>query len=198
MAAGRRRELEREFKGRVRFERRTFLLMPQKGQRPAYDDYVIAHRVRAAQMLPELKFAIPRSGAKYPRSSWPAQLFALRVEEVAPDRLAAVEDALFGAMFRELRDISDPDVLRECARASGVAEGQVEAALGNEALAARAVREHQEAEDLGINGIPALALPGLDPITGAVAVEDYRRAVEQSLQTLQGLPGAQGAKSPEA
>ena len=77
MAAGRRREVEREFEGRVRFERRAYLLMPQEGSRPAYDDYVIAHRVRAAEMLPELKFAIPRVGAPYPRSSWPAQLVAM-------------------------------------------------------------------------------------------------------------------------
>ncbi len=174
--------MEREFAGRVRFERRAFLLMPREGQRLAYDDYVISHRVRAAEMLPELNFAIPQIGAKYPRSSWPPQLFAMRVGEVATDKLAAVEDALFGAMFRELRDISDPGVLRECARACGVAEGEVEAALGSEALAARAVREHQEAEALGINGIPALVLPGLEPITGAVAVEIYRSAVDQSLR----------------
>ena len=170
--------MEKEFEGRVRFERRAFLLMPRDGQRPAYDDYVIAHRVRAAQMMPELKFAIPQLGAPYPRSSWPAQLFAMRA---APDRITAVEDALFGAMFRELRDISDPDVLRGCARACGVPESEVDAALADEALAAQAVREHQQAEELGINGIPALALPGFEPITGAVPVEAYRSALLQAL-----------------
>ena len=174
--------MEREFEGRVRFERRAFLLMPRSGQRPAYDAYVISHRVRAASQLPELKFAIPALGAKYPDSSWPAQLFALRVQEAAPARLAALEDALFKAMFQELRDVSDPDVLRGCARACGVAEAEVEAALGDEALAARAVREHQEAEELGISGIPALAIPGQEPITGAVPVEVYRSALLQGLQ----------------
>ena len=181
MAAGRRRAVEKEFAGRVQFERRTFL-MPREGQRQAYDEYVISHRVRAAEMLPELQFAIPVLGQKYPRSSWPAQLFALRVSDVAPEKLDAVEDALFAAMFRELRDISDPTALRDCARACGVAEAEVAEGLASEQLQARAVREHQEAEELQINGIPALVLPGVAPISGAVPVEVYRRAIAQALE----------------
>ena len=173
--------MEKEFAGRVRFERRSFLLMPREGQRPAYDDYVISHRVRAAQMLPELQFGIPKLGQKYPLSSWPAQLFALRVSQVAPEKLEAVEDAIFATIFRELRDISDPAVLRECARSCGVAEAEVDAALADEALKVRAVHEHQEAEELAINGIPALVIPGLDPITGAVPVDVYRRALTLAL-----------------
>lgn len=120
-----------------------------------------------------------QEGAPYPRSSWAAQLFAMRV---APDKLPAIEDALFGAMFRELRDISDPVVLRECARACGVAEAEVDAALADEGLKVRAVREHQEAEELAINGIPALVLPGLEPISGAVPVDVYRRALTLALR----------------
>jgi len=112
VAAGRRRSLERELAGKVQFDRRAFLLLPGKGQRPTYDEYVVSHRVRAADMMPELGFAIPKVGQKYPSSSVPAQLVAAAVQDEHPDRLEAMEDQLFGAMFRDLRDISDPAELR--------------------------------------------------------------------------------------
>ena len=166
----------------MRFERRAYILVSREGQRPAYDDYVISHRIRARERLPHLGFAIPVRGARYPRSSWPAQLLALRVQDAQPARLPALEDALFGAMFRELRDISDPAVLRGCAAEAGVPEAEVAAALEDPALRQRAAAEHDEALHLGVSGIPALALPGHFPLTGAMPVEHYRAAIEASLE----------------
>ena len=167
--------------GRVRFLRRAYLLVSRDGQRPVYDDYVIAHRVRAAQMLPELRFAIPKAGQKYPSSSWNAQLVAMRVAAVAPDRVDTLEDAVFGAMFRELRDISDPAVLRDCCRSVGVPEEEVETAIESEELRERAMAEHEEGEDAGVTAIPALVIPNLPPITGAVPVDMYRQALRYAL-----------------
>ncbi len=135
----------------MRFLRRAFLLVARDGQRPFYDDYVIAHRVRAAQMLPQLGFAIPRPGMKYPSSSWNAQLLAMRVSDIFPERLDALEDAIFGAMFRELRDVSDPAVLRECARAGAVPEAEVDEAIAS------------------------------PPIMGAVPTDMYRQALRNAL-----------------
>jgi len=166
----------------VRFERRAYLLVPREGQRPAYDDYIISHRVRAAQMLPELGFAIPKPGQKYPSSSWNPQLFAMRVADSFPQRLEATEDALFGAMFRELLDISDPAVLRDVARKAEVPEAEVDAALRDPQLRERARAEHLEGEEAGITGIPALVIPGLPPITGAVPADMYRQALQHALQ----------------
>src|SRR2546428_4678957 len=143
VAAGRRRTLERELAGKVQFDRRAYLLLPGEGQRPTYDDYVVSHRVRAAQMMPELGFTIPAVGQKYPRSSVPAQLVAAAVQDEHPDRLEATEDQLFGAMFRELRDISDPAELRAAARAAGLPEALVDRALADPALRDRAFAEHQ-------------------------------------------------------
>jgi predicted DsbA family dithiol-disulfide isomerase len=181
VAAGRRRTVEEEFRGRLRFERRTFLLAPRDGQRPAYDEYVVSHRVRAAQLAPELGFAIPRVGMPYPRSSWPAQLLAMRVNDLRHPRLAALEDQLFGAMFRELADISDPAVLRRCAVAAGVPPEDVDLAQDDAGLKERARREHAEAQEEGIDGIPGLLVPGLPPISGAVPVDLYRRALQHAL-----------------
>jgi len=165
----------------VRFLRRAYLLVARDGQRPFYDDYVISHRVRAAQMLPQLRFAIPQPGMKYPSSSWNAQLLAMRVSDIFPERFEALEDALFGAMFRELRDVSDPTVLRECARGAGVPEAEVDEAIASNALRERASTEHEEGEEAGISGIPAVLIPDLPPITGAVPADMYRQALRDAL-----------------
>lgn len=146
-----------------------------------YDDYVIAHRRAAAERAPELGFAVPRPGQPYPRSSLPPQLLAQRVQAVAPARLEALEDALFRAVLVDLADVADPDVLRGCARAAGVPEDEVAAALGDEALVQQAAREHAEAVARGITGIPALLVPGQPPLVGAVPVETYRAALARAL-----------------
>lgn len=176
MAAGRRRTLARELEGKVEFDRRAYLLLPGEGQRPSYDEYVVSHRVRAAEMNPDLGFAIPKVGQKYPRSSVPAQVVAAAVQEEHPDRLEALEDHLFGAMFRELRDVSDPVELRRIAQAAGVPEAIVERALADPALRDRVFAEHQEALDEGVQGVPALVVPGYAPITGAVPLDVLRPA----------------------
>jgi predicted DsbA family dithiol-disulfide isomerase len=181
VAAGRRRTLQRELAGEVEFARRAYLLLPGEGQRPAYDEYVVSHRVRAAQMEPALGFAIPRVGQKYPRSSVPAQVVAAAVQDEHPERLEAIEDQLFGAMFRELRDISDPAELRAAARAAGVPEELVDRALADPSLRERVFAEHQEALDAGVQGIPALVIPGYAPVTGAVPLDPLRRAFAEML-----------------
>ena len=157
------------------------MLVARDGQRPVYDDYVIAHRIRAAKMLPELRFAIPHPGMKYPSSSWNAQLLAMRVSDVFPERLDALEDAIFGAMFRELRDVSDPAILRDCARDAGVPEAEVDEAIASNALRERATTEHEEGEEAGLTGIPAVVIPDLPPITGAVPADMYRQALRYAL-----------------
>lgn len=165
----------------MRFLRRAYLLVARDGQRPVYDDYVISHRIRAAKMLPELRFAIPEPGMKYPSSSWNAQILAMRVSDIFPQRLDALEDAIFGAMFRELRDVSDQAVLRGCARAAGVPETEVDEAIASSALRERAATEHEEGEDAGLSGIPAVVIPDLPPITGAVPADMYRQALRYAL-----------------
>lgn len=142
-----------------------------------YDEYVIRHRRAAAEMAPELGFAIPRPGQPYPSSSLPAQRLALRVRDTAPERLDLLEDALFRAVFVELADVGDPDVLRACARAADVEEAAVDQALADPELAVRAHREHAEAVRRGIRGIPALVVPGRAPLVGAVPLEAYRDAL---------------------
>ncbi|MBF5042340.1 DsbA family protein [Simulacricoccus sp. 17bor-14] len=177
----RRRQVEREFAGQVRFERRVYLLLPGEGQRPVYDDYLIQHRLAARSREPSLGWTIPEPGLPYPKSSVPAQLLALRVQQRTPERLEALEDALFRAVFVELADVAAPEVLRRCCTQAGVDTSEVEAALQDPALREQAFAEHAESQAHFIQGIPALLLPGMRPITGAVDTEVYRQALRFAL-----------------
>jgi predicted DsbA family dithiol-disulfide isomerase len=172
--------VQRELEGRARFSRRCFLLLPGVGERPVHDDYVISHRRAARERAPGLGFAIPAKGHPYPRSSVPAQLLALRVQAAHPERLEALEDALYRAVCVDLADVADPDVLRRAATTAGVPEDEVDRALGDPALLRQAAREHEEAVEHGIRGIPALLVPGQPPLVGAQPVEAYRAALERA------------------
>jgi predicted DsbA family dithiol-disulfide isomerase len=169
-----------EFAGRVFFSRRSFLLLPGVGQRPVYDEYVIGHRRAAAQREPDLGFALPTLGQPYPGSSLPPQQLALHVQATDPGSLDLLEDALYRAVFTDLEDVADPEVLRACARRAGVAELEVERALADQSLAAQARREHLEATAQGITGIPAVWIPGGAPLVGAVPIEAYRDALRRA------------------
>jgi predicted DsbA family dithiol-disulfide isomerase len=175
----------REFAPEARLERRAFLLMPRTGERPVYDEYVISHRIAARRNAPDLPFAVPRLGQPYPSSSLPAQLLALYVRSHAPERVEPLEDTLLRAVFVELADTGDPSVLRSCATAAGVDPGAVDAALSDPELREQAFREHAEASSLGISGIPALYVPGQEPVVGAVPTDVYRATLARAL----GRPG---------
>ncbi len=153
------------------------MLLPDVGQRPTYDEYVIGHRRAAARQSPELAFTIPEVGQPYPSSSLPAQQVAVRVRQAYPERLAHFEDAVYRAMFTDLADVSAPEILRACARSAGVPEDGIEGAWADEAIADQVQAEHHAARDHGITGIPALWSSGRPPLVGAVPTAVMRQAL---------------------
>jgi predicted DsbA family dithiol-disulfide isomerase len=83
----------------------------------------------------------------------------------------ALLDGLFRAYFTEGRLLSDHDVLREVAASAGLDEGITAKVLTGE-LYAREVRlDEQEAEELGVTGVPFFLINGAWPIPGAQDVE---------------------------
>lgn len=177
--------MQREFEGRATFSRRSFLLLPGVGERPVYDDYVISHRRAARERAPELGFRIPKKGHPYPGSSVPAQLLAKRIQATHPHRLEPLEDALYRAVFVDLADVADPEVLRRAARAADVPEAEVDLAFGElDALLELVVRDHRQAIQQGITRIPAMLVPGQRPLVGAMPVSAYRTALERATRAL--------------
>jgi predicted DsbA family dithiol-disulfide isomerase len=87
-----------------------------------------------------------------------------------------VHDRLMDAYWAEGRDIGDVDVLRELAAEAGVED--IQEALGNESLAVRVQVSTQQAQQLGINGIPAFHIDSKLLVLGAQPLEVFEQAFD--------------------
>lgn len=84
-------------------------------------------------------------------------------------RVLELADALFTAYFSQGRNFGDPDVLKDIARRSGMADEDVDAAIeGSETDRASAVAiDDSETHRLGINGVPSFVFESRHVISGA-------------------------------
>ena len=100
-------------------------------------------------------------------------------------RLAADEgrewpmaDALFAAYFAEGRNLNDPDQLVAIATQIGLDAPDVRAMLESDAYIAEVDGSQQEAEQIGITGVPFYIFDQRYAISGAQPVEVFLRALD--------------------
>lgn len=156
--------------------------MPENREDRTFSQYHCAHRQAAgAQAADSPKFQIPPVGARYPRSSLPALEAATWAREAQPRHFPAFDLALFEAFFGRTEDISDPEVLTRIGASVGLDPSALREALRAGSSRALVFREHLDATNQGIHGIPAILIPGEAPIVGAVPYAELKRAVEHAL-----------------
>jgi predicted DsbA family dithiol-disulfide isomerase len=112
----------------------------------------------------------------------PNTLDALRVTELARDRglHGAVHDRLMDAYWAEARNVGDPSELRALAAEAGLDADEVDRVLADpEEYRARVLASTQQAQQLGINGIPAFLLDSRLLVLGAQPREVFEQALEQ-------------------
>jgi len=90
----------------------------------------------------------------------------------------ALNEGLFRAYFTDLRNIGDPEVLRDVARAAGVPAGRLEQAWSDPAYEVQLGRDHAAAAEIGITGIPFFIVDDRWILEGAVPVETLREAAK--------------------
>jgi len=109
---------------------------------------------------------------------------ALLLAEAAKEEGAAVFDALneelFRAYFTDGRNIGDPQVLRDVARAAGVPAGRLEQAWSDPACEKRLAGDREVAAQVGITGVPFFIVDGRWILEGAVPVEMLREAARKA------------------
>lgn len=110
--------------------------------------------------------------------SWDAQKLALYVQrEYDEETFAALNEALFAALWQDGRDVGDVDVLADVATDVGIDAAEVRAVVDDDDLD-RALRERFEAaERAGITGIPTFVY-GEHAARGAVPPDQLARLVE--------------------
>jgi predicted DsbA family dithiol-disulfide isomerase len=91
----------------------------------------------------------------------------------------ALNEGLFRAYFTEGRNIGDPQVLRDVAKAAGVPDRLLEQAWSDTAYEERLARDHAAAAEIGITGIPLFIVDGRWILEGAVSVELMREAAKK-------------------
>lgn len=112
-------------------------------------------------------------------NSHKALLLAEAAKEEGPVVFEAVNEGLFRAYFTEGRNIGDPRVLRDVARAAGVPAVRLGQAWSDAAYEARLVRDHAAAAEIGVTGIPLFIIDNRWILEGAVPVELLREAAKK-------------------
>jgi predicted DsbA family dithiol-disulfide isomerase len=108
----------------------------------------------------------------------PSTLLALRVTELGRDRglHAAVHDRLMDAYWEDGRNIGDPDELRALAVEAGLEAAEVDDVLATDAYQDRVHGSTTQAQQIGVNGIPAFLLDRRLLVLGAQPQESFERA----------------------
>jgi predicted DsbA family dithiol-disulfide isomerase len=137
---------------------------------------------RAAAEEPTLEFRTWASAEGPPSHSVPPHLVAKAAATLGPDAFELVHHALLHAYFVQSRDISSAKTLSALWREVGLPEAELAGAMSPELLQ-QIGREHNEAVELGVGGVPAVRMVGNDvAISGAQPLEIYRRWVRKALE----------------
>jgi predicted DsbA family dithiol-disulfide isomerase len=109
----------------------------------------------------------------------PNTMTALRLSELARDHGLhdVFHDRLMDAYWRDAANLSDPDVLR--ALAHDLPPDEVERTIAGDAYRDRVAASTQQAQSIGVTGVPGFLLDGKLLVLGAHPRETFERAFEQ-------------------
>lgn len=112
--------------------------------------------------------------------SWNAQKLAIYIQrEHNENTFEQYHDEVFDALWKEEKDIGDPEVLTKIASSAGLPEDEIQEALENENLERELESRFQSARDQGITGVPSFVYDG-HIARGAVPPEQLRTLVQAS------------------
>jgi predicted DsbA family dithiol-disulfide isomerase len=178
------RRLEEELGERLELRWQTYLLRPAADPRRTLEKFREYTRswLRPAAEPDAAPFRVWASDRGPPTHSIPPHVLAKAAATLGPDAFHRVHDALLHAYFAESRDITDPATLREVWLECGLPESEL-ARADDPVHRETVLAEHAEAQQRGVNGVPAARLDGNDAfVVGALPMESYRRWVLRQLE----------------
>lgn len=92
----------------------------------------------------------------------------------------AAEERLFLAYFTQGKDFGDPQVLQELGRDIGLTTEEVNEALTNEQYAQKVKHDINEAEEIGVNGVPFFVFNRKYAVSGAQPATVFTQVVERA------------------
>ena len=162
---------------KIPVRRVSYILKPEPSPFATFSSERRGHWLRAASVEPSLGIRPWIQGDRYPQSSLPPLLAG----QAARRQGEGVSDIFHFALFRKFlvdnRDISDPKVLAEVAKGSGLDLDQFWTDYKDPTLREAVYAEHLEAVDLWqTEAVPTIII-GEERIEGAVTREVYRSAL---------------------
>ncbi|MFC7198685.1 DsbA family oxidoreductase [Halospeciosus flavus] len=110
--------------------------------------------------------------------SWDAQKVSLYVEQSYDEEtFGEFHERTFEALWEDGRDIGDVDVLVDIAEEVGVPEDEVRSAVEDDQLDEELERRFEDAQQLGVTGIPTFAYDG-HAARGAIPPHQFERLVD--------------------
>ena len=183
VAATRLHRLREEFGDQVELEWRSYLLRPRPDPARTLEQFRTYTQswARPAAEPDAPPFRVWESDAGPPSHSMPPHLVAKAAATLGSDAFERVHARLLQAYFGENRDITDAGTLLGLWDEVGLPVEEFRRA-GDQALVEAVVREHNQAVEIGLTGVPAVQVAGTDiPLPGALPYESYRRWVARVL-----------------
>ena len=180
-AAVRLMRLEREYRGELELEWRSYLLRPKPAPRRDLEKFRVYTRswLRPAAEPDGGEFHVWTGDAGPPSHSVPPHLAAKAAARLGAESFRRMHERLLHAYFAENRDISDTDTLRALWAEANLPEAGFDA-LEDPDLLAEVIEQHREALEDGATGVPAVRMAGNPAlIVGAHPLALYRRWVER-------------------
>lgn len=116
--------------------------------------------------------------------AWEAHKLSIHVEREHPEAFEDLHEAIFTALWREGRDVGDPDVLAELAAEVGIDEDEARQAVASEALDDELRERFGDSHRAGVTGVPTFAYGQLR-VPGAVPPDDIATLVENGRKARQ-------------
>ncbi|MCP3028048.1 DsbA family oxidoreductase [Halobacillus sp. A5] len=93
-----------------------------------------------------------------------------------------MQEILFRAVFTEGRDVGDENTLMETASHAGLDSRIVNEALSNESYMNQVRREEEEAQEIGVQGVPFFVINRKYAISGAQPPEVFTNSLKKALE----------------
>jgi predicted DsbA family dithiol-disulfide isomerase len=180
------RRLKEEFGDHLAIAWRSYLLRPRPDPTRTLEKFKAYTRSweRPASDPEGATFRVWATDAGPPSHSIPPHLVAKAAAALGEKAFEQMHERLLHAYFAENRDITDAQTLRTIWREAGLPDDAI-ARADDPAVLKQTIDEHNEAMQLGIDGVPCIRMAGRGGwVMGAQSLDLYRRWIERSLTKL--------------
>jgi len=181
------------FKDKIKTEWKSFQLdrsLPVEGLSISTTEYLIKHKGMPAQQIDGMLDYLKQKGADVGIDF--RQDISIQANTFTAHRLIhfaqskgkgnEIEEALFSAHFTEGRNVGEIEVLTELAENIGLDKTEVNTLLNSEEKTEEVEKDIQEAQELGIHGVPFFVIDRKYGISGAQPIEVFIETLTKAYQ----------------